>query len=189
MISILSIQFNDENPSYLGIEQSDFFRSKSKEHNLMQFPYSIPMSAHKLFQCNMHVFLFDFLNVNMNKRKYAHTINQAYIRMKTFTTVLTRRKIRLYDTFFRMKINQLYPNFDYWLIITKKTWRNIKQSNQSWSNQEIKTHFLRHNIHWSVNKQSNIEKLAKNLSKGGKTDPRRISATQSWRHCASKHCP
>jgi len=34
MIGILSIQFNDENPRYLGIEQSDLFRSKRKEHNL-----------------------------------------------------------------------------------------------------------------------------------------------------------
>ena len=100
MISILSIQFNNENPSYLGIEQSDFFRSKSKEHNLTQFPYTIPMSAHKHFQCNMNVFLFDFLNVNVNKRKYAHTINQSFIRTKTFATVLFRRKTILYDTFF-----------------------------------------------------------------------------------------
>ena len=76
MISILSIQFNNENPSYLGIEQSDFFRSKRKEHNLMQFPYTIPMSTHKLFQCNMHVFLFDFLNVNMKKKEIC-TYNQS----------------------------------------------------------------------------------------------------------------
>ena len=123
MISILSIQFNNENPSYLGIEQSDFFRSKSREHNLMQFPYTIPMSTHKFFQCNMHVFLFDFLNVNMKKRKYAHTINQSFIRTKTFTTVLFRRKRIPYDTLFRTKINQLYSNFDYRLIMTKKTFK------------------------------------------------------------------
>jgi len=30
MISILSIQFNDENPSYLGIEQLDFFYQREK---------------------------------------------------------------------------------------------------------------------------------------------------------------
>ena len=80
MISILSIQFNDENPSYLGIEQSHFFPSKSKEHNLMQFTYTIPMSTHKLFQCNMHVFLFDFLNVNMNKKEIC-TYNQSIFHM------------------------------------------------------------------------------------------------------------
>ena len=111
MIRILSIQFNNENPSYLGIEQSDFFRSKRKWHNLMQFPYTIPMNTHKLFQCNMHVFIFDFLNVNMNKGKYAHTINQSLIRTKTFMTTLFRRKMRLYNSFFRTKINQLYSKF------------------------------------------------------------------------------
>ena len=131
MISILSIQFNDENPSYLGIEQSDFFRSKRKEHNLMQFPYTIPVSTHKLFQCNMHVFLFDFLNVNMKKRKYAHTINQSFIRTRTFTTVLIR-----------MKINQLYSNFDYRSIMTKKKLRNINQSNQIWARQGDKNLFF-----------------------------------------------
>ena len=78
----------------------------------MQFPYTIPMNTHKRFQCNMHVFLFDFLNVNMNKRKYAHTINQSFIRTKTFTTILIQRKRRLYDTFFQMNINQLYSNFN-----------------------------------------------------------------------------
>jgi len=53
----------------------------------MKFPYTIPMNTHKLFQCNMHVFIFDFLNVNMNKRKYEHIINQSFIRTKTFMIV------------------------------------------------------------------------------------------------------
>ena len=142
MISILSIQFNDENPSYFGIKQSYFFRSKSKEHNLNAISQHYSDEHTQTFQRNMHVFLFNFLNVNMNKRKYVHIINQYFIRTNTFTTVLIRRKRRLYDTFFRIKINQLYPNFDYWSIMTKKTWRNINQSNQIWARPGEKHSFL-----------------------------------------------
>ena len=141
MISILSIQFNDENPSYLGIEQSDFFRLKSKGHNLMQFPYTIPMSTHKLFNATcMYFFLISLMWI-WTKRKYSHTIYQSFIRTKTFTTVIIRRKRILYDTFFRMKINQLYSNFEYWSIMTKKTLRNINQSNQSWVRQGDRNFF------------------------------------------------
>lgn len=148
----------------------------------MQFPYTIPISTHKLFQCNMHVFLFNFLNVNMNKRKYAHIINQSFIRMTTFTTVLIRRKRRIYDTSFWMKINQLYPNFHYWSIMTKKTWRNINQSKQSWARPGDKSSFSET---WhSLIKQKTIKQRKfgqKNSFQRWEIDPRRISTTQSGR--------
>ena len=72
MISILSIQFNNENPSYLGIEQSDLFRSKSKERNLMQYPYTIPMNTHKLFNATYMYFFSISFNVNEQKGKLMH---------------------------------------------------------------------------------------------------------------------
>ena len=71
----------------------------------------------------MQVFLFESLNVKMNKNEIC-TYNQSIFKKnKYFTTVLFQRKRRLYDTFFRTKINQLYTNFDYRPIMTKKTFK------------------------------------------------------------------
>ena len=46
----------------------------------MKFPYTIPIRTHKLFQCNMHVFLFDSLYVNINKKEIC-TYNQLIFHM------------------------------------------------------------------------------------------------------------
>ena len=70
----------------------------------MQFPYTNPMSTHKLFQCSMHVFLFYFVNVNMNKRKYAHTINQSFIRMKALRQIYFEGKEDFRTLYFERRL-------------------------------------------------------------------------------------
>ena len=122
------------------------------------------------------MYLFSISYCENEKRKYAHTINQSFIRIKTLMTVLIRRKRRLYDTFFRMKINKLYPNFDYRSMMTKKTLRNINQSNQSWARQGDRNLFSE-TQHSLINQQTNKQrKVGKNTFQRWEIDPRRINA-------------
>ena len=70
----------------------------------------------------MHVFLFNFFNVNVNKKETnAHTINQSLTRRNTLRQFYFEGKEYFYDTYFRAKINRLYSNFDYRTIMTTKT--------------------------------------------------------------------